>query len=96
MDRRWGGVIGLFERYDVHGKMLMLSWPKKSMLSGIWPEEKKGFSPVCLEQIKILSPREILDKVDFLVKLRDERIRIRLAEEAKRAFNSSAIDIYSH
>ena len=92
----WGGVIGIFDRYDAQGKMLMLSWPRRSMFSGIWPGEKKGFSPVGLNQIQILSPREVLDKVDFLVKRRDQMIQVKLAEEAKKAFNSSAIDIYSH
>ena len=91
----WGGVIGLFERYDTHGKMLMLSWPREEMFSGIWPGEKKGFSPVELKEIKILSPREVLAKIDLLVKLRDRKIQDKISEEAKRVFNFSAIDIYS-
>ena len=91
----WGGVIGLFERYDVHSKMLMLSWPREGTFSGIWPGEKKGFSPVELERIKVLSPREILARVDFLVKRRDVKIQGKLNKESERAFNTSAIDIYS-
>lgn len=90
----WGGVIGLFERYDTHGKMLMLSWPRESMLGGIWPRENHGFSPVRLGEIKVLSPREIMSKVDLLVKRRDDRIRLKLADEARKAFHSSAIDIF--
>lgn len=92
----WGGVIGLFERYDPHGKMLMLSWPREEMFSGIWPGEKRGFSPVEFDRIKILTPFEVLAKVDRLVKLRDGKIQKKLSEEANRAFNFSAIDIFSN
>lgn len=93
---KWGEVLGIFEEYDVRSRTLTLSWPRENMFSGIWPGETRGFSPVDFEDIKILSPYEVLAKVDSLVKARDGRIQARILEELKKAINFSAIDIYSH
>ena len=93
---KWGEVLGIFEDYDPRSRTLTLSWPRENMFSGIWPGETRGFSPVDFEDIKILSPHEVLAKVDFLVKVRDSRIQAKLHEEIKKVVNTSVIDIYSH
>lgn len=89
----WGGVIGICEDYDERFRLLELSWSKNTAASGIWPCQQV-FSPVRAEEISILSPCEIFEKVNLLVKKRDERVMAKLSRSAKSAFCTSAIDIY--
>lgn len=91
--RTHGGVMGIYQRYDVHGKMLVLSWPNR-ILCGIWPRHDQGFSPVRAEDIEILSPVQILEKMELLIKQRDDKIKSKLTADATRALAASAIDIY--
>ena len=68
------GVLGLFEWYLPSSKTLKLDWTTKH-IPIIWPNRGHEFSPVEKQEIRILYPYEILEKVELLMQLRDEKMK---------------------
>lgn len=69
------GIFGIFVGYSVRAKVLTLRWSAGSLLPYIWPVASKSIFNVERGDIRILSPEEILSKIDWMIRRRDEQMR---------------------
>lgn len=72
----WGGVIGVVRSYDLERKSLELEFPK-----GFWPNRDQPFSNVAPDDIEILSPAQILEKMAELIAERDKHLLERIGNQ---------------
>lgn len=72
-------VLGIFVRYFARGQCVDLRWPGSGFMSPyVWPDGNISVFHVGRENIQVLSPEQILEKMDWLMKVRDELVRGRI------------------
>ena len=74
-----GGIIGIVEQYRETEETLFLIWPDNANI--FWSSNIKPFSPVKPGDIKVLSPREVLEKMTFLIKRNREGLKKELTRQ---------------
>lgn len=75
-------VLGIFEYYGGPlRKYLRLSWPAAGFTSYAWPSRPRVLHGVEKKDIRVLHPDEILVKVDWMMRVRDEKLREKLRQK---------------
>ena len=73
-------IMGVFYCYDKKRRSLVLTWPAfDSILRPyVWPADREEFHPIDLDMVIVLTPSEILAKVDYFARVRDEQVQGRV------------------
>ena len=76
------GILGGFHCYDQKYDSLVLTWPSgyPVLLPYAWPGHRAEFHPIDFSTVKVLTPSEILAKVDYLLRHRDDRLHEKIVE----------------
>jgi hypothetical protein len=81
----WGGIIGVVNHYDEETRTLHLTFPNLLF----WPSTYQPFHPVKPEDIKVLSPAEVMLKMSGLMTAWKEKIQDKLTERTRAVLNST-------
>lgn len=85
---RWGGVIGEVLTYEE--EILTLTWPFDST-HVFWSQAVQPFAPVKPYDIRILTPREILEKVALLFERQRQARAKKVALQVEQLIKTTAL-----